>query len=63
MKKNYHNEDAPCKDCVGKSIGCHGKCASYMAYHERMEAEKAARKKKRDISEGLYWLSMKRHRR
>lgn len=65
LKNIYQGENAPCKGCdrEEKSIGCHGRCEAYVSYHERMEAEKAERRKKRDVSEGLYWLSMRRHRR
>ena len=34
----------PCeRDCPGRAVGCHAKCAPYLAYEEAKQAEYRAR--------------------
>lgn len=36
--------DAPCKDCPDRVLGCQGKCPKYMAYSNRCKANYGPRK-------------------
>ena len=60
----YQNEHAPCRGCEReiKSIGCHGKCAEYISYKERMENAREERHHKKEISEYLFYQSVKRQK-
>ena len=41
---------SPCKDCVGREIGCHGKCEYYKKFCEDMK-EYAKKKRQHDMIE------------
>jgi len=58
----YQNEHAPCKDCAReiKKVGCHGKCPDYIAYKERTEQAREQRHHKKEISEFLFYESLKK---
>lgn len=60
MNRIYQGEDAPCKDCASKYIGCHGECASYIDYQQKREAERIERRKLQEIAEVQYWARMRR---
>lgn len=62
MKHIYHGEDAPCKDCAReiKEVGCHGKCTEYIEYKKRMEQAREERHHKKEISEFLFYQSLKK---
>lgn len=60
MNRIYQGEDAPCKECAMRYIGCHGECAIYMDYKQRREADRMERKKVQEIAEVQYFASMRR---
>ena len=37
---------APCKDCLDRSVGCHGKCEKYKAYRVKVDELYEMRAKK-----------------
>lgn len=63
MNRIYQGENAPCKDCTSKYIGCHGECARYIDYQQRREVARRERRKAHDIAEAQYWGERRRRRR
>lgn len=39
---------APCKDCVGRELGCHSKCERYASYRAAKDEEGNKRRKIRE---------------
>lgn len=51
---------APCKDCMDRCIGCHGKCGKYAKFQEDNLREKQLRSK---TEMDIYAMSKKGYRR
>lgn len=53
----------PCRNCTGRTVGCHAKCAEYGAYRAEKDAEKDARCSDgmiRETQAQLVWNTIKR---
>lgn len=40
---------APCKDCLHRKLGCHGRCEAYQTYKAEMEESQRNRQKANDL--------------
>ena len=44
----------PCKGCEERSLGCHGKCASYREYRNNLNRINAMRRQQEELEWTLY---------
>lgn len=52
-------KDAPCKGCEERTVGCHGGCEKYQAFHQEREQEI----RNRDEMMSSYYMAAERAKR
>lgn len=55
---------APCKDCVDRCSGCHGKCEAYKSFRTKVDNDHAVRnaiaKENRDVFMSMHKMTRAR---
>lgn len=46
---------APCKDCLDRYIGCHGKCEKYLEYKKELQKTKCQEKIDKKIEDDIWY--------
>lgn len=59
------NNEAPCKGCEERVVGCHGSCERYSAFRKKCNEDIAKRKERnalRELNDYVVWRNFKNNR-